>query len=279
MKVQPNRTDRQLWMFFLITFVYSWLLWLPFVLENFNLIVLSDFNFSLMTLAVMLGAFGPLLASVVLIMRKSGWSGLKDFFTSTLSFRIKPFYYIVAFILPMLIAASAHYIVNLSGIDSLPSNLFPENLSVSPYFLLIPYFVFILLVGGGQEEFGWRGYAQEPLQQKFGILNGSIILGLVWGVWHLPLWFMSGEGHTYYPFSAFLIFTVSMSVIIGWLYNASGKKLIIPLIVHSISNVSVPFFPILHLANVPQPGYWIWVGITALVAAVMSVWYVPRFKQ
>ncbi|WP_245819787.1 CPBP family intramembrane glutamic endopeptidase [Dethiosulfatibacter aminovorans] len=166
--------------------------------------------------------------------------------------------------------------MNLTGIDTLPSNLFPEDLAVPVIVLIIPYFILILVAGGGQEEFGWRGYAQEPLQNRFGILRGSILLGTVWGTWHLPLWFMPGEGHAYYSFFAFLIYTVSMSVIIGWLYNLSGKKLIIPWITHAISNVSVPFFPMLHMADVPQPGYWVWVWIHVFVAIGITIWFMKK---
>ena len=89
---------------------------------------------------------------------------------------------------------------------------------------------------------------------------------------------MPGEGHTYYSFFAFLIYVVSTSVSIGWLYNASGKKLIIPLIIHTAGNVSVPFFPILHLASVPQPGYWVWAGANVIMAVCLTLWFRKKKK-
>ncbi len=274
-----QKSNQNLWLFFTLTFIYSWLLWLPFVLSGFGIITLSDTITSLMTLAVMLGAFGPLLAAVILIGTKEGSTGIKDYFRKAFSFRIKPVYYVLAFILPLLITAVSHYIVNFTGIDVLPDNLFPENISVPVFILIIPYFLFILIAGGGQEEFGWRGYAQQPLQQRFGILGGSILLGIIWSVWHLPLWFMPGEGHTYYSFFAFSLYTISTAVIIGWLYNASGKKLIIAWIIHAMGNVAVPFFPILHMEDVPQPGYWIWVTVNITVAIGLSIWYMRKSKR
>lgn len=279
MKETNQQSSRNVWFFFLLTFIYSWLLWLPFVLSGFGVIQLSETAASMMTPAVMLGAFGPLLAAVILIIRKDGRSGVKKFFRNAFNFRVKLIYYVLALLLPLLITAVAHYIVNFTGIDILPANLFPEDLAVPVIVLIIPYFIFILVAGGGQEEFGWRGYAQQPLQQRFGILGGSILLGIVWGVWHLPLWFMPGEGHAYYSFYAFLLFTVSMSVILGWLYNASGKKLIVPLIMHAMSNVSVPFFPIMHMADVEQPGYWVWVGVNVLVAICLTIWFMRKSQK
>jgi len=266
-------SKRNICAFFIITFIFSWLLWLPFVLWGFGVFQLNETVASLMTLAVMLGAFGPMFAAIVLIGRKEGKLGVKQYFRRAFSFRVKPIYYVIALLLPLLLTAVAHYFVNITGIDILPDNLLPEGLAIPVIVLIIPYFIFILLAGGGQEEFGWRGYAQEPLQQRFGILGGSILLGIAWGMWHLPLWFMPGEGHAYYSFFAFLLFTVSMSVIIGWLYNASGKKLVIPWIMHAISNVSMPLFPVLHLANIAQPGYWIWVAVNILAAVFLTIWY------
>ena len=276
MKETNQHSSRNVWAFFTITFVCAWLLWLPFVLAGFGVIKLTELVSSLTTPAVALGAFAPLVAAIILIVRKEGWTGVKTFFRKAFSFRIKPIYYVVALLLPLLITAVSHYIVNFTGIDILPANLFPEDLPVPVIVLIIPYFLFILIAGGGQEEFGWRGYAQQPLQQRFGVLGGSAVLGIVWGMWHIPLWFMPGEGHTYYSFLPFLLFIISLSVMIGWLYNASGKKLLIPWLMHTISNVSVPLFPILHLADVPQPGYWVWVGVNVIVAICMTIWYMRK---
>lgn len=259
--------------FFIITFIFSWLLWLPFVLWGFGVIELNESVASLMTLAVMLGAFGPVVAAVILVGHEEGKLGVKQYFKRAFTFRVKPKYYVIALLLPLILTAAAHYFVNFTGIDILPDNLMPEGLTIPLVALIIPYFVFILLAGGGQEEFGWRGYAQEPLQERYGILGGSIFLGIAWGIWHLPLWFMPGEGHAYYSFFAFLVFTVSMSVIIGWLYNASGKRLVIPWIMHAVSNVSVPLFPVLHLADADQPGYWVWVVVNVLAAVFLTIWY------
>ena len=277
--MESNNSKRNVWLFFIITFIFSWLIWLPFVLSGFGIIKLSGAVSSFMTLAVMVGAFGPMIAALILICRREGKVGIKDFFRKAFSFRIKPIYYLLAFLIPVIITAIAHYFVNLTGIDTLPDNLFPENLNIPILVLVVPYFLFILIAGGGQEEFGWRGYAQQPLQQRFGILGGSILLGIAWGLWHLPLWFMPGEGHAYYSFFAFLIYTVSTSVIIGWLYNASGKKLIIAWIIHAVGNVAVPFFPIMHMAEVAQPGYWVWVSVSALVAIYLTIWYMRKTKR
>lgn len=134
----------------------------------------------------------------------------------------------------------------------------------------------IMFLGGGQEEFGWRGFAQDPLQDRYGIIKASLIIGVFWGFWHAPLWLIPGEGHSFYPFLAFFIYVVSWSVTIGVLYNLSGKKMVIPWVMHTISNVSVPFFPVLFLEDVPQPGYWVWAILNVVVAVGFSLYLLKK---
>jgi uncharacterized protein len=227
---------------------------------------------------VLLGAFAPLLSAVTLIARRHGWAEVKKYILQVLNLRIKVRYYVLAFLLPLIITAGAHYTANFTGIDNLPSTFLPEKLPIPAIILAVPYFLAMLLVGGGQEEFGWRGYAQEPLQERFGVIGGSIVLGIVWGLWHFPLWLM-GDEHSNYPFLAFMLFTISTSLIMAFLYNASGKKLVIPLIMHAMSNTSAPLFPIIHMEKLPQPGYWIWVGINFLVAMVLTIWFYNKHKD
>ncbi|MBU1020595.1 MAG: CPBP family intramembrane metalloprotease [Firmicutes bacterium] len=265
--------QRKIVLFFVITFAFSWILWTPFVLAGLGVYEMTETLNGLVMPAIILGAFGPLFAAMVLLFRSGGMQAVKRFFQESLDFRIQPIYYVLAVVFPIIVVVIAHYFTNLTGLDTLPDNLFPEELGVSPLVLVIPYFLLMLLFGGGQEEFGWRGYVLNPLQDKFGILKASIILGIMWGLWHFPLWLIPGEGHEYYSFFAFLLFTTSFSVMIGILYNASGKKMVIPWVIHGMSNTIIPFFPVLFLEDVPQPGYWVFVVCNILVASGLAFWY------
>lgn len=274
-----HRNERDVWTFFILTFAYSWPLWLPFVLVGLGVLKSSETLAALWMPALFIGAFAPLFSAVTMIAKNNGRSGIKKYMLQVFDLHVRARYLIFAVVLPLIITAAAHYIANLTGIDNLPNSFLPDNLPVPTIILAIPYFLVMLIIGGGQEEFGWRGYAQEPLQERFGVIGGSLVLGMIWGVWHLPLWFVPQDGHSYYSFLAFLVYTMSTAVIMGWLYNASDKKLVIPWVMHAMGNTVAPLFPIMHMEKVPQPGYLLWAGLNCITALGITIWYLNKHKD
>jgi membrane protease YdiL (CAAX protease family) len=271
-----NKTLRN---YFIITFAWSWILWLPFVLPYFGFYEMTENLEGLIMLAVMIAAFGPFVSAVILTHKNGEKGSVKRFFKKCLDVNIKPVYYLYAIILGLAITAFAHYFINITGIDTMPKNLIPEGIDIPLYILIVPYTIMLFFLGGGQEEFGWRGFAQEPMQKRFGVIKGSIFIGIIWGVWHGPLWLIEGEGHSYYSFLAFVLYTTSWSLVIGIMYNLSGKKMVIPWIMHALGNLSVPLFPVLFLEDVPQPGYWVWAICNLIVAIIFGTWYYRNEKN
>jgi membrane protease YdiL (CAAX protease family) len=136
----------------------------------------------------------------------------------------------------------------------------------------------MLLIGGGQEEFGWRGYAQLPLQKRFGVLPASLLIGVIWGLWHLPLWAMPGDRHSTYSFLAFVLMTTSISVVYAGLYNGSGRKLAIAMFFHAVSNTAAPLLPfLLWEEGKPETAYWLYAGVNVL-AALVAAYFIQRQK-
>ncbi|MDO9557998.1 MAG: hypothetical protein Q7J82_10565 [Coriobacteriia bacterium] len=162
---------RSPWLFFLLTYVYSWVLWMPAVLDGIGVKLPVDVT-KYTIVAVLVGAFAPMLAAITLVSRQSGWTGVKAFLGRVLEFRFKPVYLVAALAVPVVIHLIAHYMSVAFGLD-VASTLIPAEVPVAPVILAIPYFILMLVVGGGQEEFGWRGYAQEPLQDRIGVIPAS----------------------------------------------------------------------------------------------------------
>lgn len=264
-----HQNNRNPWKFFLLTFAYSWIIWIPSVLDGIGVkLPFSVANYSMVV--VIIGAFAPLLAALTLVARDGGWKGIKTFFGQVLDFHIKPVYWILALALPLVIHVLSHYLALALGLD-VANTLFPADSPVAPIILAIPYFFLMLVLGGGQEEFGWRGYAQAPLQEKIGVIPASLVIGVIWGIWHLPLWFMAGDLHSAYSFLAFVMMTTSISLIYAWLYNASGKKLIVVIFFHAMNNTAAPLLPFLHgVEGKPESAYWIYAAVNVVFGLIFA---------
>ena len=219
-----------------------------------------------------IGGFAPLLSAVTLIARKKGWKGVWQWLRQALSFRVKPVYIVLALLLPLVIHVIAHYLVPVFGLE-VANTLFSEDIPVPPAVLAIPFFFVLLLFGGGQEEFGWRGYAQEPLQKRFGITPASLLLGVIWGLWHLPVWLFPGGRP--YSFLAFVITVTSMAVVFAWLYNASGKKVVVPWFLHTMWNTAMLLFPSLHMMEgKPETAYWLYAAVNVVATIIIAIWFI-----
>jgi membrane protease YdiL (CAAX protease family) len=272
-----HKKDRNPWKYFLLTFAYSWIIWIPSVLDGTGVELPFDVT-GYSTLVVIIGAFAPLLAAITLVAKDEGREGIKSFFSQAIDFHIKPVYIILALVLPLAIHVITHYLALVLGLD-VAQTLFPTEISTAPIILAIPYFILMLVIGGGQEEFGWRGYAQEPLQEKIGVIPASLVIGVIWGIWHLPLWFMAGDLHSAYSFFAFVMMTTSISVIYAWLYNASGKKLIVVIFFHAMNNTAAPLIPFLHgVEGKPESAYWIYAAVNVVFGIIFAYVLVKRSK-
>ena len=131
---------------------------------------------------------------------------------------------------------------------------------------VIPVFFINLSSGPIGEELGWRGYVLNKLQEKYSPLTASIILGLVWGFWHLPLWLLSGYTglQLFYYIIAFLLAVVSISVIITYFYNKS-KNILIAMWIHFWFNF------LLHIVKIDLLTLLIYMSVTYFIFALILV--------
>lgn len=219
-----------LWLFILLAFGFSWLVWSPAVLATYGIIEAPLPEDVFTVLLIFAGAFGPLVAALALTARHEGRAGVRGLLRRGWQWRIGPAAYAVIFGLPLAASAVAR------ALDAATGGTPPEFMLGSPL-ALIPTFVVLLLLGGPvQEEYGWRGYALDRLQGRWGALAGSVILGLVWTLWHLPFWFMEGAGMEGTPLPVYTIATVGETLVLTWLYNHSGGSVWAAILMHATFN-------------------------------------------
>jgi membrane protease YdiL (CAAX protease family) len=124
------------------------------------------------------------------------------------------------------------------------------------------------------EEFGWRGYAQEKLIRKFGLNRGLILLGLIWGYWHLPIGLMGWNFPNHPVLGALLLTplgTIFIGIYLGWLYLRS-RSIWMPTLTHAASNLA---FSILAMGMImSQEGLVLqlsWIAGWGIVAALCLI--------
>jgi membrane protease YdiL (CAAX protease family) len=145
---------------------------------------------------------------------------------------------VILLVFPLIFAAVLGINLLLGG--TLPGMTELKDLIAQPAVLPL---VLLLGLGSGpiSEEFGWRGVALDPLMKRFGRIAGTAALGLMWGVWHLPLFFMpqtwhGGMGFRFAGFFTFVLMSVGLSWVMSWVHCNTGGSILAAILMHFFSN-------------------------------------------
>jgi len=265
-----NQSDtRNLILYFLIAFAFTWVFWIPEALAmrgRLGSSTLVEFFLGPNNPA----AWGPLVAAFSLTYLNEGVEEVISLLKRAVDIRFAKVWWIPTVLLFPLIYGGALFIAKLSG------EVIPEKFWLTSPFLIVVYFIQILLTGGPlQEEFGWRGYALPRLQVRFNALISSVILGVFWSLWHIPYFFIGGEV-VYHYIWGHLLSSILISILITWLFNNTGGSILVALISHNMFNVSNVLFPALE-THVGSLFYLIF--IIATVIAVVIIWRPKRLVR
>lgn len=223
------------WKFILLTFAFSWLLWIPTALAA-NGVTLPSRLTNFLNSPVNPAAFGPTLVALLLTLFEDGWKGLGRLLKRAVDFRFKKAWLLPIFLLPPLVFIGATVLASAIQNTALDTSNFAD-----PPMVVIAFVMILLTAGPLQEEFGWRGYALPRLLPRFSALNAGILLGIVWWLWHLPLVFIPGRfmAGTLPLFGLLLPEIVLMSILFTWIYNNTGGSLLAALLFHTTMNWSI----------------------------------------
>ncbi len=171
--------------------------------------------FAVAILLLLVSGAGPALAAII-VSTAAGLGGARALLGQVLRWRAGLGWYALALLSPMLLTVLAT-VVWMLATGARPARWLP--LPTAFQLLALP-----ILPWG--EEIGWRGFAQPRLQVRLAWLPASLIVGLMWGVWHQwPLLTPAGNGLDVFGLGVFFVYIVSESVLIGWVYNGGGRRL------------------------------------------------------
>jgi len=255
--------NRNLALFFLITFTWSWFFW---TLQIWG----SNFY---------VAPFGPFIAAFLLTYLQEGYGGVKELLTKGFDPGIGKVWYVPAFLLWPIIAG-----ISILG-ASLTGESIPELVTLSQPWLILWNFVYIFFLGGPfQEEFGWRGYALPRLQTRYSALISSVVLGVVWAIWHLPLNLMYLVGPQYQVglawVSSTVILFIFVSMLFTWIYNNTGGSILTALIFHTMLNLSTyVIFPVFETENGPAYYFFSIIVVALIILALFGAKRMVRDKS
>jgi uncharacterized protein len=204
------------------------LAWLPFavaILAARGLIPLPAPEAVLLTLATL----GIGLAGIGVAALESGGAGVRSLLGQILRWRVRPAWYVAAILVPALFPAGAFLLGLALGKPPTPT----ASLQV---WLSLPLVLVAFVVPALLEEIGWRGYALPRLQHLFGRLPASVLLGVIWAGVHLPLWLLPDFGFASQSVTVYFVQVMAISVVLAWLYNATGGSLLLTGLAHAAVN-------------------------------------------
>ena len=181
-----------LMVYFVIAFAAAWVGWVPFA-------VYSQINpeFVIPNVVYLLAPFacGPTFAGIALSWLTGGRDEVRRLLRRLFAWRVGFRWYLFALLSPAVLFTASLWIKSLCTHSAFDLSVAPVRLlypNVSPLVILPVSLLTGLLIGPLNEEIGWRGFALPDLQSKFSPLSASTILGVVWAVWHLSLFYISG---------------------------------------------------------------------------------------
>jgi membrane protease YdiL (CAAX protease family) len=261
--------DRSPLRFFILALALSWVFWLPAALSGQDVMA---FPWMLLLIA---GGVGPAIAEVILIARSHDRAGWQDYWQRVLDFRRISAGWWAVILLTFPILNGIAISLNLLLTGERPDFETAARLLSQPW-MILPFAVFILLFGPLPEELGWRGYGLDSLQARWNALTSSLILGAMWALWHLPLFFMAGTfqhdevGFGTPGFWSFCLGTTISSILFTWIYNNTNRSTLSAILFHFSINFSGEFLTPTEQARLYQ------LLLTGLMAVAVTLIWGPQ---
>jgi len=229
-------------LYLLIAFGWSWLWWLLFTIGILKMPAgigtpeVDLVSAGPIVLLIVLTPYGPTMGSFVVTYITEGKTGVKKLWKRFWSTNLGLRWFLGILLIDAILFGIPHLITRI--FEGFKSELVWMRNPLEIIGMIVPN----LIHGGLSEEFGWRGYALPRLQARWDALTSSIFLGVIWAVWHIPLWFMPPEPR---QFSFFLWsgLIILWSVLFTWVFNNTNGSILGAVLFHSLGNLLSEMFP------------------------------------
>ena len=242
-----------------LMFLFTW----PIDLANAGLM-----PFQVPFLLYLFLGWGFILAAVLMTWLVLGRAAVGQLLRRYLKWRVGWKWYLALLIVPTAATVAVFATGLLTGTPPDFSQLLVDQVkpeSFSRLAFLIPFLLTDAISNG--EEIGWRGYVLPRLQARFSALGAALILGVVWGLWHLPKFLTHWDS---LHFAIFMLDTMATSVILAWMYNGTDGSLLMVVLAHAARNTAGIYLPSASTVSAEGLGaFAVEVGLLILIAAAI----------
>jgi membrane protease YdiL (CAAX protease family) len=241
--MEPNHPQtHHPWLFFMLALGWSWLFWIPLI--PLKLV----FNTMPGLILYTIGGLGPLLSAIYLVRTTRAQDERREFWHRVVDFKRVPWPWLLASLLVPVLIALAALLLSLSLLPGEFARWQPLWPVVQNPLLLLAFLISTLLFGPLPEEIGWRGYGLDSLQARYSPACSSLLAGLFWIAWHLPLFLTSDSAFAAaYPlfslsFWLWALSLLSISVLMTWIFNHAQKSTLTAILFHFSMSAASGFF-------------------------------------
>ena len=185
-----------------------------------------------------LGALSASLAGIVVAAVEGRKGGVRELLGRFLIWRVGIQWWAFALLFTVIPSVGALYLFGLFGGPTVDWS------GLGPLYSVVPIILMLTIFAGMGEEFGWRGFAMPRLQARYNALVSSIIIGVLWGLWHIPLFLV--EGTTQYNWRLdvglipavpmYTVFLIAWSIQYTWVFNNTKGSVLLAAVVHGAGN-------------------------------------------
>lgn len=224
--------------FFVYAFLFSWAPWITAAYLSY-LPTLATYQHILL----ILGVFGPCISAILML--RTSRDLRQDFLERLRINKIRPRFVPIFLFLALFVILLATLISVLFGLPLHQFAFSPACPILMGHGILS---LCIMVLASTFEEFGWRGYGVDSLKSRYNVLNTSLIFGILWALWHVPLFFVNGyyhhdlwKAHIGYV-ANFFANVVAGAILINWIYFKNRRSILVAIFFHLSLNISYTIF-------------------------------------
>jgi membrane protease YdiL (CAAX protease family) len=224
----------------------------------------SVFGSGLFKTLYLLGGFGPTIGAAVAVAATPREGALADYGARLIRWRVSPLWWLAVLAIPAVFAAGKEWVAIWAGAGTVhAADLEP----LGRILILFP----TMVIGGGLEELGWRGVAQPSVERHAPRLAAALAVGVVWALWHLPLFHIAGVSQAGRNFPLFAADVLANACLLAWVY-AGTRSILLCVIFHAASNTVTA----LGVVAIGPPGEAAWIAVAVKLCAALLLLMTAR---